>query len=732
MYLRSIELHGFKSFAKKSVLEFTSSISAIVGPNGSGKSNIAEAFRFVLGEQSIKSLRGKKGEDLIFNGTTDLSKMNVAKVRLVFDNTNRVLPIDYDEVTIERAVHRDGVNEYSINNSLVRLKDIVELLASAHIGSSGHHIISQGEADRILSASARERKAMIQDALGLRLIEYRLLDSQRKLEKTKENLDKAYSLEREISPQIRFLKKQVEKIEKSAELRAELLALSLTYLATEKVYIAYKKNVLDEEGKSLDTEKRRVEEEFRAAEAVMKQGVYVSADIPEYKRKLEAITLEKEKTMRELGGIEGEIKSLLSLIRKQKDVYTQIEHKQVPLVKVKEVFDTLEQEISKVEADPQLDTLLSLCIFVRETMGVFMDTHREAIDFSLLSKTEEEVSILEERRLRLQKTLDDFSHVYREYQILLEEEEQKVEDEKEKNHQAEKNYVALESLKTLLRDRQEILHQERLHVSRTEEEYMRDIQELSVLLGHEVLQFQSMSAVDATRTHQEETKRKIERLKLRLEDSGNKSSEDDVLREYEDLCSRHDFLQKEIADLESGALSLKELIKDLTSQMTVQFTSGLEKINTEFQKFFTTMFGGGEAQLSVVVAEQTEEETRSSVQEEMGIEIDVSLPRKKVQGLLMLSGGERALTSIALLFAISGVNPPPFIILDETDAALDEANSKKYGDMIEELAKHSQLIVITHNRETMSRAGILYGVTSGSTGSKLLSVAFEEAVKVAK
>ena len=126
------------------------------------------------------------------------------------------------------------------------------------------------------------------------------------------------------------------------------------------------------------------------------------------------------------------------------------------------------------------------------------------------------------------------------------------------------------------------------------------------------------------------------------------------------------------------------------------------------------------------------EETKTK-QWKPGIEISVNLPRKKVQSLMQLSGGERALTSIALIFAMSQVNPPPFLILDETDAALDEANSRRYGDMIEELAKKSQLIVITHNRETMSRAGILYGVTMGNDGiSKLLSVKFEEAAVVAK
>jgi chromosome segregation protein len=131
--------------------------------------------------------------------------------------------------------------------------------------------------------------------------------------------------------------------------------------------------------------------------------------------------------------------------------------------------------------------------------------------------------------------------------------------------------------------------------------------------------------------------------------------------------------------------------------------------------------------------EESSVNTEQSAEMEEGIDIEVSLPKKKIKGLMMLSGGERALTSIALLFAISQVNPPPFVILDETDAALDEANSKKYADMIENLSKRSQLIVITHNRETMSRAGILYGVTMGlGGGSRLLSVAFDEAVAVAK
>ena len=161
-------------------------------------------------------------------------------------------------------------------------------------------------------------------------------------------------------------------------------------------------------------------------------------------------------------------------------------------------------------------------------------------------------------------------------------------------------------------------------------------------------------------------------------------------------------------------------------------------MNAAFAEFFKLMFDGGGARLTLESPEEDSLEEEESEDlpkgpERPGIEIAVNLPKKRLQSLMQLSGGERALTSIALIFAMSQVNPPPFLILDETDAALDEANSRRYGDMLDNLSKKSQLIVITHNRETMSRASILYGVTMGGDGvSKLLSVKFDEAVAVAK
>ncbi|MEI6417853.1 MAG: hypothetical protein WCO82_02165, partial [Sphingomonadales bacterium] len=239
-------------------------------------------------------------------------------------------------------------------------------------------------------------------------------------------------------------------------------------------------------------------------------------------------------------------------------------------------------------------------------------------------------------------------------------------------------------------------------------------------------------------------KRSVDRLKIRVEEHAGIGNE--VFAEYDNARERDEFLAKEIIDIETSIRNLEGVIAELKKLLDDKFARGVQVINERFGEFFKTMFGGGSAFLSVTVERKrkrkSEEEAElGNIEEdetderlfERGIEVHVNLPEKKVKDLQMLSGGERSLVSIALLFAVSQVNPPPFLVLDETDAALDESNSRKYGDMIEKLAQYSQLIVVTHNRETMSRAQVLYGVTLGAdSASKLLSIRFDEAVKVAK
>lgn len=694
MYLKSIELSGFKSFAKKSTLDFSSSISSIVGPNGSGKSNVAEAFRFVLGEQSIKSLRGKRGEDLIFNGAGGEPKANRASVKVVFDNTRRSFDLDFPEVSIERVVHRDGVNEYLVNGSQVRLKDVVELLAHAHIGASGHHIISQGEADRILNASYKERKSIIEDALGLKVYQYKKLESQKKLKKTFENIAQVQSLRKEIAPHLRFLQKQVEKVEKAEEIRSDLLNLAKEYFKIEEVY-------LDKTREALKIERTPIEDKFHKLSKESREA----KQILDYEANLKDARVGKDAILREIGRIEGEIRAEERIIENERRLSESNETKTVRLKEVEDLFG----EISILT---ELKTIF-------EKIKTFISERKHNTDSEQIKISDNRIRELRVEREKQDKLL----------QVATEKEREINEAEKA----VLRNLAEEQALASKLNDIK--IREERLRFE--EADFKQNLGEVGVLVGGEIKEYKNFET-GKSESDREEMRKQIERLKIRLEESGVSGAQD-LLKEYKDVTERDEFLARELLDLDKSVASLEDLIKDLETRLATEFSHGVERINKEFGQLFTTMFGGGEASLKLVKEKKKEssEEELLEVEEEgeteEGLDISVSLPRKKIRGLMMLSGGERALTSIALLFAISAVNPPPFIILDETDAALDEANSKKYGDMVEKLSKHSQLILITHNRETMSRASVIYGVTMGSTGvSKLLSISFEKAVEVAK
>ncbi|MBX4209235.1 AAA family ATPase [Candidatus Parcubacteria bacterium] len=743
MYLKSLELSGFKSFAKKANLDFNAQVTAIVGPNGSGKSNVAEAFRFVLGEQSIKSMRGKRTEDLIFNGGESSARGNRASVKLAFDNSKRLLDIDFDEVAIERVIHRDSLSEYFINGSQVRLRDIVELLAGAHIGASGHHIISQGEADRILNANSRERREMIEDALGLKIFQYKREESERKLEKTRENMDKVESLRKEIAPHIKFLKKQVERVEKTIALREELKNIYRQYLKRESEYLALTEKALADESAGPKRDLERLEKELAAAKKALEASKHKdvkSSELISLEARLKSTRESRDDATRSIGRIEGEIASLEKMLARER-TSADAETVTIEYSKVRSLIDRVNELLDDISSVPK----------IRELLKSFLESNKNSKSQNRAGDIEKELKILRDRKIDADKESrekeTELAKLSSHYAALQKE----IEKEKDSSRDAEKAMFRIMAEENEIRGRLSVIRVREEKLRLETEDFKRELGEGAALIGRDITLYESDQAASAPeeRRVQEDRRREIEKIKVRLEDQGG-ASPDEVMKEYKETSERDEFLAREIADLERSAESLTNLIKELEEKLDTLFSEGIAKINSQFKDFFALMFGGGEAALSVIKekkrkrgpsaeelaemgietgdeAEEGEEET------ELGVDIRVNLPRKKIKGLEMLSGGERALTSIALLFAISQVNPPPFIILDETDAALDEANSKKYGDMVENLSKHSQLIVITHNRETMSRAGVLYGVTMGREGySKLLSIAFNDAVAVAK
>lgn len=731
MHLARLDISGFKSFAKKTTFDFGTSVVAVVGPNGSGKSNVAESVRFVLGEQSMKSMRGKRGEDMIWNGSNASPRANRASVSIVFNNQSRFLNIDFDEVTIERVVSRDGANEYKLNGSTVRLKDILELLAGANIGQTGHHIISQGEADKILSASTRERREMLEDALGLKVYQYKLEESERKLVKTEENMRQVEALRKEIAPHLRFLKKQVEKVEKAKELRDSAVERFQAYLKREDTYLVSEKNRLtsglNEKRSELGAIGKKVAEAKQALEGAAqdKRG----NAILELSKSLDEARALRAEASRKAARLDGQIEVVEKTASKAS----------VSASDISKLVEEGESAVSRLSSGAVSDAVA----FIKELIQ----------KFKLLVQTAQhgsgDLGALMRERDAFLKTERESAQKETELSASLEKIRKELDDVRLKEREKERALFELASEEREAKHAITNLEGELDRLSLEEAEFKRDIAEAVPLIGRAILSYAEAKPepLSVSREEQQREKHDLEKVKIRLEEMGAAGGEE-LMKEYAEATEREAFLERELADLESAAGSLRTLIVDLEKELSVKFKSGIDAINAEFTKLFALMFDGGSASLVPVqeavrkprMSEELAEPEDDDSEEDAdkgefveGIDIALSIPRKRVKSLVMLSGGERALTSIALIFAMSSVNPPPFLILDETDAALDESNSRRYGDMVEALSKKSQLIIITHNRETMSRANILYGITMGNDGvSKVLSVKLEEAVKVAK
>lgn len=268
MYLKRIEMQGFKSFADKTTLEFEDGITAVIGPNGSGKSNISDAIRWVLGEQSIKTLRGSKMEDVIFAGTQARKSLGFAEVNMTIDNTDGKLPVDYSEVTVTRRVYRSGDSEFFINKNHCRLKDIVELFMDTGIGRDGYSIIGQGRIDEILSTKSEERRNIFEEAAGIVKYRTRKNEAEKKIENTRQNLVRINDIITEIEGQLGPLENQAEKAKKFLEIRDSLRYLEVGLLINN---ISKNKKKLEEVEEQTNEILNQIEDENGKLEMFQKQ-----------------------------------------------------------------------------------------------------------------------------------------------------------------------------------------------------------------------------------------------------------------------------------------------------------------------------------------------------------------------------------------------------------------------------------------------------------------------------
>lgn len=749
MRLEKLELSGFKSFAKATTLEFPTKITAIVGPNGSGKSNVAEAVRWVMGEQSMKSLRGKKGEDLIWNGSppftaggsvsrtasgsSGVPRMGKASVVLTFDNTAKRIPIEFENVTIGRKIFRDGTNEYLINDSLVRLRDVVELMARLGLGETKHNIIGQGEVDRIVLATPVERRAMLEEALGLRIYQLKKNETERKLASTEQNMAQVEALLNEIAPHLKFLKSQAGKAEARGVLQAEFRAL-------QQVYFFKEGQEISEAGAHLEGERapyeKQLKEVSQSAAALARDLTHVEKEmLARTKTKEEAKRFELDQKRREL---ERELGRLEGRLEVEREKASPSSLRTIDIRYVQEEIREFTVEIKALLEDEGDGEVLRgrISVLVEDLEKLLDQIEKGAVEEGHAGTTHPIVGELERSIRSLQQELA---------KVVSDRERYEAAEKKEREEFREMQ-SRIRDLDAMLRKKRDEERDLAVAIERfkfegerirlRESNFLEDLRES----GMTEKDLHAMPSEKATGFAIQELKKKVERLRARLEEIG--SIDPEIVKEFQDTSERHQFLERELDDLKHAKESLRALIKELEIHIERDFKEGFAKIKEEFNTLFRVVFGGGRASLHVVkiaprgrAVEQIElfDDDGEWIEEESeegeeGIELSVDLPRKRIKGLAMLSGGERALTAIALLVAITLVNPPPFLVLDETDAALDEANSQRYAAILKELSDKTQLILITHNRETMKNAGILYGVTMGDDGvSRLLSLKLEEA-----
>ncbi len=719
-FLKRLELNGFKSFAQKTVLEFPPGITAIVGPNGSGKSNVVDAIRWLLGEREAKSLRGAKVEDLIFAGTPKRPRMGQAQASLHFENGNKFFPVEAAEVTVTRQVSRDGASKYFLNKSEILLRDLIDFFAKARLGSRGLIVITQGNADIFIRSNPSDRREMIEEILGLREYQIKKADSERRLKNSQVNLDKARALIEEILPHLRSLKRQTSRWEKRGELEEELRTLENHFFGTQfgrmRVELLALQSKMDAHREELTGFQKEKEAAVHEQEKIEQSHPEEQKRVVNIREQIRVLLENRSTIEKEVGRIEAQLELAQKSTKKTEHSAERMLHL------LEEVRDRLEVA---VESDP--DTMHEQIEAMIKDVNAFFESDEETETAPV-----PEFSGVREQCEKLTKNLEG---VKREL-IALREEEKALDSHQEKFYAEFKEAIGrVEAVRKKIeawenKNREYVFEKQRLELRK--EELVRQI----VQAGRDKKEFEGAEPSPLPAGHDaSSTERRIFKLRGDLASIGE--IDQSLVKEATETETRYEFLKKESEDLERAVKDLKELIRDLNEKIKSEFEAAIIKINEEFVRFFELMFGGGHARLRVVrpvgpvPVPDGETLTEEMIQadreaQEGGIEIDLKLPRKKINSLDALSGGERSLVGIAALFALISVSPPPFLVLDEVDAALDDRNSKRFGEMLKEFSKTTQFIVVTHNRMTMESANVLYGVTLNEDGtSKILSMKFE-------
>ena len=731
MQLKHIKLSGFKSFVDPTKISFPTNMVGVVGPNGCGKSNVIDAVRWVLGELSAKNLRGESMVDVIFNGSEKRKASGQCSIELLFDNSSAKIGGEYasfNEVSIKRVMTRDAQSDYFINNTKCRRKDVQDIFLGTGLGPSSYAIIEQGMVTKLVSAKPDELRTHIEEAAGVSKYRERRRETESRIKRTRENLSRVKDIRDEIGRLIKRLENQAKAAEKYNELKKDKAKLELDKAV---LFSIEAKSSRDDLQKKLDSLNRDLQIKNAESETIQSQ-------IDQFRTENESVLSEYEEAQKNFYAVGAEIAkreaNLHNINKNEQETKSNLEKVKQNYEKAKETEKNFEELSPSEKAMHILDSMINTI----EKYGIKNENIRE-------------------KAIELKSLLTDILNIATAQSKTL------TEEYLSRQNDLEDQIVNAEKLKKSIEDEM----RDFVDKSSSAESVLISLRQKQSKFNEELREFEnkkSIADLDARTISEKITNIRIEQktYEINLDNSNKKIKEAGIdidkidFSEYEDMTieeledklvnietkiiklgainlaapeeieeesKRKEELDEQYNDLTEALEKLTGAIKKIDQETKTIFKESFDSVNSKLKEMFPKLFGGGVAELTL-----TEEDALNA-----GVILMARPPGKKNSSISQLSGGEKALTALALVFAIFDLNPAPFCLLDEVDAPLDDLNTLRFINMVEEMSKTVQFIFITHNKVSMERSDYLMGVTMQEAGvSRMVSVDVNQALELAE
>jgi chromosome segregation protein len=759
MYLKSISMKGFKSFPERTTLEFSPGVSVIVGPNGSGKSNITDAVLWALGEQSPGAIRGASMQDVISAGGKNVGQRRAAEVEVTIDNSEGRAATEFSEIAIERRLDRSGDSGYRMNGARCRLVDVTDVLSDTNLGREMHSVISQGRVETIVHSKPRERRLLVEEAAGLGKHRKRRRRAELKLRSARDNLDRALDVEREARARLRPLKRQAQAAELGARIEREELGLRAQIVSEELRFGADRAAAAEKaaakargvreklEASLAEVSKRRAaaEERFAARDRERTQAWGL---LTKLRGEQERVAVRGNS----LAGRETELEAGLERLRTELGPLTlDVGDGAAPGERARK----LEEELGEIEAGLRtagegFDVARSAGAaesareaalgnvqvgaerasrHARRAEGLLGERHREALR-ARVAAGEELLDAV--RAARAAAEAAGAAIRERVGQI-----ERKVVGGQDSGDEIADELRACSQqefeLQTQMKETSDELTRaevEAAHLGDRRAEAARELAAIAEKLGEEIPPAEEALGEEA----RSEIDRRLERLERRRAQIGpvNPLAE----QEYDEAREHVEALQTQREDIERSMRELESLIRDIDDEIERAFDQTFDATAKNFEEMVEHLFPGGRGRLRRVSLRPVRDEERPAGEQEaptdaepepepeeeeeerdeLGVEIEVTPAGKSMRKLQLLSGGEKSLVALAFVFAVFLARPCPFYILDEVEAALDDANIDRFLQLIRRFSDRAQFVIVTHQKRTMDAADVLYGVSMGGDG----------------